>query len=62
MAELLETWAVIVAAGSGTRLGADVPKAFIGLGGRKGGARPFGQLKVILADETEVVVMGGVRF
>jgi len=34
MAELLETWAVIVAAGSGTRLGADVPKAFVGLGGR----------------------------
>jgi 2-C-methyl-D-erythritol 4-phosphate cytidylyltransferase len=34
MPELLETWAVIVAAGSGERLGADVPKAFVGLGGR----------------------------
>jgi|SRR4051812_10023705 2-C-methyl-D-erythritol 4-phosphate cytidylyltransferase len=34
MPELLETWAVIVAAGSGSRLGADSPKAFVGLGGR----------------------------
>jgi 2-C-methyl-D-erythritol 4-phosphate cytidylyltransferase len=28
------TWAVIVAAGSGERLGSDLPKAFAGLGGR----------------------------
>lgn len=30
----MTTWAVIVAAGSGDRLGADRPKAFVGLGGR----------------------------
>jgi 2-C-methyl-D-erythritol 4-phosphate cytidylyltransferase len=34
MPDLLETWALVVAAGSGTRLGADVPKAFAGLAGR----------------------------
>jgi hypothetical protein len=34
----------------------------VGLGDRKGGVRPFGQFKVILSDETEFVVMGGVRF
>jgi 2-C-methyl-D-erythritol 4-phosphate cytidylyltransferase len=28
------TWAILVAAGSGSRLGGDRPKAFIGLGGR----------------------------
>jgi 2-C-methyl-D-erythritol 4-phosphate cytidylyltransferase len=32
--ELIETWAVVVAAGEGARLGADVPKAFVGLGER----------------------------
>jgi 2-C-methyl-D-erythritol 4-phosphate cytidylyltransferase len=30
----VETWAVVVAAGEGTRLGSDLPKAFVGLGGR----------------------------
>ena len=30
----MTTWAVIVAAGSGDRLAADRPKAFVGLGGR----------------------------
>ncbi len=30
----MTTWAVLVAAGAGKRLGADRPKAFIGLGGR----------------------------
>ena len=30
----MTTWAVIVAAGSGDRLGAERPKAFVGLGGR----------------------------
>jgi 2-C-methyl-D-erythritol 4-phosphate cytidylyltransferase len=30
----VETWAVIVAAGDGRRLGAERPKAFVGLGGR----------------------------
>src|SRR5262245_2400777 len=30
----MSTWAVIVAAGSGDRLAADRPKAFVGLGGR----------------------------
>jgi 2-C-methyl-D-erythritol 4-phosphate cytidylyltransferase len=34
MADLLQTWAVVVAAGSGTRLGADRPKAFVKLCGR----------------------------
>ena len=29
-----ETWAVVVAAGAGDRLGADRPKAFVRLGGR----------------------------
>jgi 2-C-methyl-D-erythritol 4-phosphate cytidylyltransferase len=28
------TWAIVVAAGDGSRLGADRPKAFVGLGGR----------------------------
>jgi 2-C-methyl-D-erythritol 4-phosphate cytidylyltransferase len=32
--ELIETWAVLAAAGAGTRLGADRPKAFVGLHGR----------------------------
>src|SRR5207248_463351 len=32
VAELLSSWAVLVAAGEGTRLGADRPKAFVGLG------------------------------
>src|SRR6185437_16567142 len=32
--ELLETWAIVVAAGEGRRLGADRPKAFVGFGGR----------------------------
>jgi len=31
---LLETWAIVVAAGEGRRLGADRPKAFVGFGGR----------------------------
>jgi len=29
------TWAILVAAGSGERLGADRPKAFVALGGPK---------------------------
>jgi len=32
MADLLSSWAVLVAAGEGARLGADRPKAFVGLG------------------------------
>jgi 2-C-methyl-D-erythritol 4-phosphate cytidylyltransferase len=32
--DLLETWAIVVAAGEGRRLGADRPKAFVGFGGR----------------------------
>jgi 2-C-methyl-D-erythritol 4-phosphate cytidylyltransferase len=32
--ELLETWALVVAAGEGRRLGGDLPKAFVGLGER----------------------------
>ena len=32
MSELLSSWAVLVAAGEGARLGADRPKAFVGLG------------------------------
>jgi hypothetical protein len=36
--------------------------AFVGLGKRAGEVRPFGQLKVILSDETEIVLAGGVRF
>src|SRR5947207_15565224 len=31
---LLSTWAIVVAAGDGVRLGADRPKAFVKLGGR----------------------------
>lgn len=34
MADLLRTWAIVVAAGDGARLGADRPKAFVKLGGR----------------------------
>jgi 2-C-methyl-D-erythritol 4-phosphate cytidylyltransferase len=34
VSDLLQTWAVVVAAGSGTRLGADRPKAFVKLCGR----------------------------
>jgi 2-C-methyl-D-erythritol 4-phosphate cytidylyltransferase len=34
LADLLQTWAVVVAAGSGTRLGSDRPKAFVKLCGR----------------------------
>jgi 2-C-methyl-D-erythritol 4-phosphate cytidylyltransferase len=34
MAELLTAWAIVVAAGDGTRLGADRPKAFVALGDR----------------------------
>jgi 2-C-methyl-D-erythritol 4-phosphate cytidylyltransferase len=30
----VETWAIVVAAGEGTRLGSDLPKAFVGLNGR----------------------------
>lgn len=36
--------------------------AIFGFGKNKGGVRPFGQLKFILSDETEFVLMGGVRF
>jgi 2-C-methyl-D-erythritol 4-phosphate cytidylyltransferase len=34
LADLLRTWAIVVAAGDGVRLGADRPKAFVKLGGR----------------------------
>jgi 2-C-methyl-D-erythritol 4-phosphate cytidylyltransferase len=34
VAETVETWAIIVAAGEGARLGADRPKAFVGFRGR----------------------------
>ena len=34
LADLLTTWAIVVAAGDGRRLGADRPKAFVGLGDR----------------------------
>jgi len=34
----------------------------LGLGGRKGDVRPYGQMKVVLANDTEAVVGVGVRF
>ncbi len=34
MPEIVETWAIVVAAGAGVRLQAPRPKAFVGLGGR----------------------------
>ena len=34
MSEVVGTWAIVVAAGEGSRLGADRPKAFVGFGGR----------------------------
>ena len=34
MSDLLTTWAIVVAGGEGARLGADRPKAFVGLGDR----------------------------
>jgi 2-C-methyl-D-erythritol 4-phosphate cytidylyltransferase len=34
LADLLSTWAIVVGAGDGRRLGADRPKAFVGLGAR----------------------------
>ena len=34
MSDLLTTWAIVVAGGDGARLGADRPKAFVGLGDR----------------------------
>ena len=34
MSDLLTAWAIVVAGGDGARLGADRPKAFVGLGGR----------------------------
>lgn len=33
-----------------------------GIGTRTGAVRPYGQLKVVLSDESEAVVMGGLRF
>jgi 2-C-methyl-D-erythritol 4-phosphate cytidylyltransferase len=44
VAGLLSSWAVLVAAGGGTRLGADRPKAFIGLGDEVLLARPLRML------------------
>lgn len=34
----------------------------IGIGAKRGAFRPFAQAKVILSEETELVLMGGVRF
>jgi hypothetical protein len=34
----------------------------LGVGGRKGDVRPYGQMKVVLANDTEAVVGVGVRF
>ena len=34
----------------------------LGIGGRKGDVRPYGQMKVVLANDTEAVVGVGVRF
>ncbi len=34
----------------------------VGLGARKGDVRPYGQLKVVLADDSEAVLGVGVRF
>jgi hypothetical protein len=36
--------------------------ALLGLGKRTGTVRPFGQIKLLLSDETEFVIAGGVRF
>ena len=42
-----------------TDLGANV---LAGLGARQGDVRPFGQLKVMVADDSEAVLMFGIRF
>jgi len=42
-----------------TDLGANV---LAGLGARQGDVRPFGQLKVLVADDSEAVLMFGLRF
>jgi 2-C-methyl-D-erythritol 4-phosphate cytidylyltransferase/2-C-methyl-D-erythritol 2,4-cyclodiphosphate synthase len=44
MSDLLSSWAVLVAAGEGARLGADRPKAFVGLGDEVMLARPLRML------------------
>ena len=36
--------------------------ALFGFGKKKGSVRPFGQAKLIISDETEFVLMGGIRF
>lgn len=36
--------------------------ALFGVGAKKGRVRPFGQAKLIISDETEFVLMGGIRF
>src|SRR5262245_28470732 len=36
--------------------------AFAGIGALRGGVRPFGQLKGVLGDNSELVLEGGVRF
>ncbi len=33
-----------------------------GVGGKRGQVRPFGQLKGVVADNSEVALMGGIRF
>ena len=44
---------------SDTEVGANL---FMGVGARSGGLRPFGQLKGILANNSQLVLTGGVRF
>jgi 2-C-methyl-D-erythritol 4-phosphate cytidylyltransferase len=57
VAELLSSWAVLVAAGEGTRLGADRPKAFVGLGGEVLLARSLRMLEDHPALDGVVVVV-----
>jgi hypothetical protein len=45
--------------GSDTDVGLNL---FMGVGAARGGLRPFGQLKGILADNSQFVLTGGVRF
>jgi hypothetical protein len=45
--------------GSDTSAGLNL---IFGLGGRRGPVRPFGQFKAVLADDSEIVLTGGIRF
>jgi hypothetical protein len=44
---------------SNTDVGVNV---LMGVGGRQGTVRPFGQLKGVIADDSEVALMGGIHF